>query len=31
MSREWEMMFPMIHIHKNPRTLSYHNPLVLMT
>jgi endonuclease/exonuclease/phosphatase family metal-dependent hydrolase len=31
MSREWEMMFPMAHIHKNPRALSDHNPLMLMT
>jgi hypothetical protein len=31
MTREWESMFPMVHIHKNPRIMSDHNPLIMFT
>jgi exonuclease III len=29
MSREWEMLFPSVHGHKEPRNLSNHNPLII--
>jgi hypothetical protein len=31
MTREWESMFPMVHIDKNLRIMSDHSPLILLT
>jgi hypothetical protein len=31
MSREWEIMFPTVHGHKEPRNMSDHNPLIIYT
>jgi hypothetical protein len=31
MSKEWEILFPTIHGHQKPRSLSDHNPLVIST
>jgi hypothetical protein len=30
-SREWEILFPTIHGHKEPRNMSDHNPLIIST
>jgi hypothetical protein len=31
MSRDWENKFPTLQVHKHPREVSNHNPLVLST
>jgi hypothetical protein len=31
MSKEWELLLPTIHEHKEPRNMSDHNPLVIST
>lgn len=31
MTREWEIIFPAVNIHKIPREISDHNPLILST
>jgi exonuclease III len=31
MTKEWESLFPTMHIYKKPRDMSDHNPLVLIT
>jgi hypothetical protein len=31
LSREWELLFPTVHGHKEPRNISDHNPLILST
>jgi hypothetical protein len=31
MSKDWELLFPIVHGHKEPRNMSDHNPLVIST
>jgi hypothetical protein len=31
MSKKWEILFPTVHGHKEPRSMSDHNPLVIST
>jgi exonuclease III len=31
MSREWEILFPTVHGHKEPRSMSDHSPLIMST
>jgi hypothetical protein len=31
MSKEWELLFPTVHGHKEPRNMSDHNPLLIST
>jgi hypothetical protein len=31
MSKEWELIFPTVHGHKEPRNMSDHNPLLIST
>jgi hypothetical protein len=31
MTKDWELLFPLVHVYKIPRALSDHNPLVLAT
>jgi hypothetical protein len=31
MTREWELMFPIVLVHKKPREMSNHNPLIVST
>jgi hypothetical protein len=30
-NKEWEALFPIVHVYKIPRAMSDHNPLILST